>query len=78
MASPILRFRKKSNEPLASTFTNTWDHLLVGRYDIDPEVIEREAFYRDGKVYTYYGVFPAFVRGVIEFFFNVTTMTGPV
>lgn len=57
-------------EPMNITFNNAWDHLLVGRYDVDPETIGGEAFFRNGKAYTYFGIFPSILRGFIELFFK--------
>lgn len=36
--------------------------LLAGRLDIDPGVIGNEGFVRDGKTYTYFGIWPALLR----------------
>jgi len=36
--------------------------LLDGRLDIDPKVIGNEGFERDGRTYTYFGLWPALLR----------------
>lgn len=38
------------------------DHLLRGRMDVDPAIIELEGFTREGRVYAYWGVLPALLR----------------
>ena len=37
-------------------------HLADGRFDVDPDAILFEGFVRDGKTYSYYGVFFALLR----------------
>ncbi len=44
------------------TFNNMLVHLLHGRFDVDPEAIGSEGFFRDGKAYAYFGVLPALLR----------------
>ena len=44
------------------TFNSMLDHLLHGRFDVDPAVIGDEGFLRDGRTYTYFGIFPALLR----------------
>jgi len=44
------------------TFNSMLDHLLAGRFDVDPGTISREGFLHDGKVYAYFGVVPALLR----------------
>lgn len=60
----------KEGEPFSRTYISILDNLLKGRFDIDPSAIGYEAFYRDGKTYTYFGIFPAILRGVIELMFK--------
>ena len=57
-------------ESFGCTFTSAWDNLLKGRFDVDPYCIGFEAFVRDGKTYTNFGIFPALLRGIIELFFK--------
>ena len=54
-------------------YTNALDNLKQGRFDLDPKTAGGELgerFYRNGKIYTYYGFFPVFLRGFIEIFFK--------
>ncbi|HXP31532.1 MAG TPA: hypothetical protein VN832_10610 [Stellaceae bacterium] len=44
------------------TFNSMLDHLLHGRFDVDAAVIGDEGFIRDGRTYTYFGIFPALLR----------------
>jgi len=44
------------------TFNSMLDHLLHGRFDVDPAVIGDEGFVRGGRTYTYFGIFPALLR----------------
>src|ERR1035441_8288016 len=44
------------------TFNSMLEHLLHGRFDVDPEAIGNEGFLRDGRVYAYQGVFCALIR----------------
>ncbi|MBJ6122627.1 hypothetical protein [Sphingomonas mollis] len=48
--------------PLPRTFNSMLDHLLQGRFDVDPMVIGGEGFARNGLVYAYWGVMPAVLR----------------
>jgi hypothetical protein len=43
-------------------FNSMLSHMLAGHWDIDPAVIGREAFVRDGSTYAYFGPFPAIIR----------------
>ena len=47
---------------LGLIFNNMLEHLLRGQFDVDPQVIGIEAFIRDGRTYTYFGIFPALLR----------------
>lgn len=38
------------------------EHLLRGEFDVDPSAMGDEGFYRDGRVYAYWGVFLALLR----------------
>lgn len=44
------------------TFNSMLEHLLHGRFDVDPEVVGNEGFLRDGRVYAYWGIFCAIIR----------------
>jgi len=43
-------------------FNSQLRSLLEGRFDIDPRIIGNEAFVREGKTYTYFGILPALLR----------------
>ncbi len=49
-------------DDLGLTFNSMLDHLLHGRWDVDPAVIGHEAFVHDGKTYAYFGPVPALLR----------------
>ncbi|MBI3591374.1 MAG: hypothetical protein HY094_08380 [Candidatus Melainabacteria bacterium] len=59
-----------AREIMGNMYVGTLENLKIGRFDIPAEYAEGERFYRDGKIYMYYGVFPALVRGIIELFFS--------
>jgi hypothetical protein len=44
------------------TFNSMLEHLLHGEFDVDPAAIAFEGVVRDGKTYTYFGIFPALLR----------------
>lgn len=58
------------NEALGCTYTSMLDKLKRWEFDVDPACISNEAFIINGKTYTYFGVFPALLRGFIELFFE--------
>jgi hypothetical protein len=43
-------------------FNSMLEHLLHWEFDVDPSAIAFEGSLRDGKTYTYFGVFPALLR----------------
>jgi hypothetical protein len=43
-------------------FNSMLEHLLRGEFDVDPTAISFEGSLRDGKTYTYFGIFPALLR----------------
>lgn len=48
-------------------------HLLDGRFDVDPATIDLEGFARDGRVYAYFGIFPALLRLPMMVFADLRT-----
>jgi hypothetical protein len=44
------------------TFNSMLQHLLHWRFDVDPGIIGEEGFLRNGYVYSYWGVWCAFIR----------------
>src|SRR3989338_8687675 len=52
-------------------YINALDNLKIGRFDLTPDTAGGqlgELFHRNGKAYTYYGIFPALFRGFVELF----------
>jgi len=58
-------------ELLSRVFDNMLVHLLRGEFTVDRDVIDFEAFTRNGKTYTYFGIFPALLRLVAMPFTNI-------
>lgn len=52
------------NQLLPHIFPAMWRSLAQGRFDIDPAAVGDEAFHRNGLTYSYYGIFPALLRGL--------------
>lgn len=44
------------------TFNSMLDHLLHGRFDVDPAIVGREGFAVGGQVVAYWGILPALLR----------------
>jgi hypothetical protein len=44
------------------TFNSMLEHLLHGRFDVDPQAVYSEGYLRDGRVYAYWGIFCAVIR----------------
>ena len=49
-------------EQFGLTFNSMLDHMLQGRWDVEPASIGAEAFVHDGRTYAYFGPFPALLR----------------
>jgi hypothetical protein len=48
---------------LRLTFNSMLAHLMQGRFDVDPQVVGgEEGFLRNGRIYAYFGIFPALLR----------------
>lgn len=43
-------------------FNSMLEHMLAGRFDIDPAVVADEGYFRNGLTYSYWGVLCAFLR----------------
>lgn len=56
-ASPASR-----HPPLNLTFNSMLDHLLKGHFDVDPQIVGKEGFFRGGKTYSYWGIWCALLR----------------
>src|SRR5208337_3713923 len=50
------------SNPMNLTFNSMLDHLLLGRFDVDPQIVGWEGFVRGGRVYAYWGIWCALVR----------------
>ena len=48
--------------PHGLVFNSMLDHLLHGRFDVDPAAINVEAFIRNGRTIAYFGIFGAILR----------------
>lgn len=48
--------------PLGMIFNSMAEHLARGSFETDLEVLEFEAFVRDGRAYSYFGIFLAAIR----------------
>lgn len=59
-----------TKEIMGVHYTNSWDNLLKGRYDLDRSILGGEVYYRNEKAYMYFGLFPSLLRGFIELFFK--------
>jgi len=57
-------FRIFAPEMLDKVFNSMLVHLFRGDFTVDREALDFEASIRDGKTYTYFGVFPALLRVV--------------
>src|ERR1700719_5202963 len=55
-------FQILAPELLDKVFDNMLVHLLRGEFTVDRDAIDYEAVTRDGRSYTYFGVFPAMLR----------------
>jgi hypothetical protein len=51
-----------ADEALGRLYNHMLERLLHGQFDMDPAVMGREAFLRNGKTYSYFGAFPALLR----------------
>ena len=50
------------------TFNSMLNHLLRGEFDIDPLIVGKEGFHRNGQVFAYWGVFCAVIRWPLTLF----------
>lgn len=45
------------------TFNSMLAHLMHGQFDVDPQIVGwEEGFLRNGRTYSYFGIWPAFLR----------------
>jgi hypothetical protein len=52
----------RPGEGVELTFNSMLEHLLRGEFDVDPSIVGIEGFYRDGRVFAYWGIFFAVIR----------------
>jgi hypothetical protein len=48
--------------PFSRTFNSMLDHMMHGRFDVDPAIVGKEGFAREARVYAYWGPLPAILR----------------
>jgi hypothetical protein len=61
-------FRLVGKERGWRIFPALWASLREGRFDVAEPDVHGEGFIRDGKTYSYYGLFPAVLRGFASLF----------
>jgi len=52
----------KLKPPVNLTFNSMLAHLLQGQFDVDPRIVGYEGYIRNGHVYSYWGIWCAFLR----------------
>ena len=57
-----ISWRLAQSDPLRLTFNSMLEHMLHGRFDVDPQVVKTEGFLRNGRIYSYFGVWCALLR----------------
>jgi hypothetical protein len=67
-------FQLFAPELFSRAFGNMLGHLLHGEFTVDRDVIGYEAFLRDGKAYSYFGIFCALLRLAALPFTDVATV----
>jgi hypothetical protein len=64
-------------DPLDLTFNSMLEHMLRGRFDVDPRIVGLEGFARGGRVYAYWGIWCELLRIPLCLFhrldFDITT-----
>jgi hypothetical protein len=65
--------RLGQTEKQCGAYPAMWTSLTQGRFDIPHDEIRYEAYIRDGKTYTYFGIFPALLRGPLQ---NLVQLEG--
>jgi hypothetical protein len=64
-------FFRETASPFA--FNSMLLHLLDGRFDVDPDTIGHEGFAVNGRIYSYFGIFPALLRLIFLPFVDLRT-----
>jgi hypothetical protein len=57
-----ISLRLARNDLMRLTFNSMLDHLLHGQFDVDPQIIGTNGYRFNGRVYAYFGIFPALLR----------------
>jgi hypothetical protein len=57
-----ISWRLSLNDPVRLTFNSMLDHLLRGRFDVDPQIVGYEGYLSNGRVYAYFGIWCALLR----------------
>ena len=57
----VILYKAGVHWPLNRTFNSMLDHLAHGQFDVDPNIVDREGFLRNGHVYAYWGITRALV-----------------
>ena len=65
-------FQLFAPELFSPAYGNMLMHMLHGEFTVDQEVIGYEAFPRDGKAYSYFGIFSSLLRLIALPFTDVT------
>lgn len=68
------KFQFFRDAPYGYTFNSMLEHMLRFRFDVDPDAIGGEGFIRDGRVYAYFGPFPALLRLLFLPFVDLRTV----
>ncbi len=55
-------WRLDLNDPVRLTFNSMLAHMLRGQFDVDPNIVQYEGFLRNGRVYSYFGIWGALLR----------------
>ncbi len=58
----LLGFPPSGKSEFGLAFNSMAEHLLAGRFDIDPDAIDAEGFDVDGRTVSYFGIFCALLR----------------
>src|SRR5689334_16287561 len=49
-------------------FNNMLEHMMRGRFDVDPGIVGSEGFVRNGRMYPDWGIVPAIIRAPLLLF----------
>ncbi len=57
-----ISWRLAWSDPIRLTFNSMLSHLLHGQFDVDPKIVLYEGYSHNGRVYAYWGIWPALLR----------------